>query len=334
MPHRRDYRRPDLLARVIAAGLLVAALMAGAPAAAQTYPDRPIRLVIPFSPGGPNDLIARPLTEKLGEALGQTFVIENKPGANGIIGTTIVAKAPPDGYTMLMTTGSFTANPAVTSKIAYDALRDFVPITQVAQSYGIALMVRPNFPARTLGEFIEMARQQPGRFSYAHSGVGNATYVAAELFQKIAGIELIKVPYKGTSSYAPDIMSGQVDMGFMSAVLAVPNVKSGLLRVLATTGSERAPSLPDAPTFQEAGLKEMDVTGYFGLWFPARTPTDRIELIQREAKKALNTPLVQKVIADSGLRAIGSTPAEFAGFVQKDFEWQKAIVQRIGLQPE
>ena len=254
--------------RMIAALALAAAVVTTTHAGAQTYPDRPIRLVIPFSPGGPNDLIARPLTEKMSEALGQSIVIENKPGANGIIGTTTVAKAPPDGYTMLMTTGSFTANPAVTTKISYDALRDFVPVTQIAQSYGIALMVRPNFPARSLTEFVDMARQAPGKFSYAHSGIGNATFVAAELFQKLANIELIKVPYKGTASYAPDIMSGQVDMGFMSAVLAVPNVKSGLLRVLATTGSERAPSLPDAPTFQEAGFKEMDVIGYFGLWFP------------------------------------------------------------------
>jgi tripartite-type tricarboxylate transporter receptor subunit TctC len=324
----------DVSPRKAAACLLAVATVLATPAAAEIYPDRPIRLVIPFSPGGPNDLIARPLTEKMAEALGQPFVIENKPGANGMIGTTVVAKAPPDGYTMLMTTGSFTANPAVTTKISYDALRDFAPITQVAQSYGIALMVRPNFPARSLTEFVEMARQAPGKFSYAHSGIGNATFVAAELFQKLAGIELIKVPYKGTSSYAPDIMSGQVDMGFMSAVLAVPNVRSGLLRPLATTGSERAPSLPDTPTFQEAGFKEMDVTGYFGLWFPARTPHERLERIHREAVNAVHSALVQKIITDSGLRAVGSSPAEFAAFVQRDFEWQKAIVQRIGLQVE
>jgi tripartite-type tricarboxylate transporter receptor subunit TctC len=317
---------------VLAAGL--AAWAAAFPAGAETYPDRPIRFIIPFSAGGPNDLIARPLGEKMSQALGQPIVIDNRPGANGIIGTAVVAKAPPDGYTVLMTTGSFTANPAVNAKTSYDALADFVPVTLLAQSFGIALMVRPDFPAKSLPELVEMARRAPGRYSYAHSGVGNATFVAAELFQKLAGIELIKVPYKGSSSYAPDIMSGQVDMGFMSTLIATPNVNSGLLRALATTGAERAPTLPDTPTFQELGFREMDVTGYFGLWFPARTPRARVDLINRAAVAALASPELKKVIAEAGLKAVGSSPEEFARFVQRDFEWQKAIVQRIGLQAE
>jgi tripartite-type tricarboxylate transporter receptor subunit TctC len=320
-----------------AGALLVASLVAcvaSCPVNAETYPDHPIRLIIPFSAGGPNDLIARPLGEKMSQALGQPIVIDNRPGANGIIGTTVVAKSPPDGYTMLMTTGSFTANPAVSAKTSYDALTDFVSVALLAQSFGIALMVRPDFPAKSLPELVDMAKRAPGRYSYAHSGVGNATYVAAELFQKLAGIELIKVPYKGTSSYAPDIMSGQVDMGFMSTLVATPNVNSALLRALATTGAERAPTLSDTPTFQELGFKEMDVTGYFGLWFPARTPRARVDLINREAVKALQSPELKKVVAEAGLKAVGSSPEEFARFVQRDFEWQKAIVQRIGLQPE
>jgi tripartite-type tricarboxylate transporter receptor subunit TctC len=308
--------------------------LAAAPAAAETYPDRPIRIVIPFAAGGPNDMIARPLADHMSQGLGQPIVIDNRPGANGILGTTVVAKSPPDGYTLLMTTGSFTANPAVNAKTSYDALTDFVPVTLLAQSFGIALMVRPDHPAKSLRDLVDMAKRAPGTLSYAHSGVGNANYVTAELFQKIAGIELIRVPYKGSASFAPDIMSGQVTMGFLSAVIATPNVKSGLLRAIATTGSERAPSLPDTPTFQELGFKEMDVTGYFGLWFPAGTPTERVRLIQREAAKALASAAVKKVIADSGLKAIGSTPEEFAGFVMRDFEWQKDIARRIGLQPD
>jgi tripartite-type tricarboxylate transporter receptor subunit TctC len=317
---------------VLAAGLI--AWAAVCPVSAETYPDHPIRLIIPFSAGGPNDLIARPLGEKMAQGLGQPIVIDNRPGANGIIGTTVVAKSPPDGYTLLMTTGSFTANPAVNAKTSYDALADFIPVTLLAQSFGIVLMVRPDFPAKSLPELVEMARRAPGRYSYAHSGIGNATYVAAELLQKLAGIELIKVPYKGTSSYAPDIMSGQVDMGFMSTLIATPNVNSGLLRALATTGAERAPTLPYTPTFQELGFKEMDVTGYFGLWFPARTPRARVDLINREAVKALASPELTKVIAEAGLKAVGSSPEEFARFVQRDLEWQRAIVQRIGLQAE
>lgn len=322
--------RPSLLCLVA----LLAAALPDAGARAQTYPDRPIRLVIPFSPGGPNDLVARPLTETMAEALGQPFVIENKAGANGITGAQFVAKSPADGYTLLMTTGSFTANQAVSARPAYDALADFVAVTQLAQSYGIALMVRPAFPARSVPELVAMAKREPGKFSYAHSGLGNANYVAAELFQKLAGIELIRVPYKGTSSFATDIMSGQVDMGLMSTVFATPNVQAGLLRALATTGTRRAPSLPDTPTFQELGFADLEVLGYFGIWAPAGTPADRVERLAREAGKALKSPLVQKVLADSGLQPVGSSPAEFARYVEKDLAWQVAIMRRIGLQPE
>jgi putative tricarboxylic transport membrane protein len=318
---------PPLIALLLAASVVW-------PLAAETYPDRPIRLVIPFSPGGPNDVIARPLADAMAEALGQPIVIENRAGANGIIGTAAVAKAPADGYTMLMTTGSFTANPAVNAKLPYDALADFVPITQLAQSYGIALMVAADSPAGSLMELVEMARRTPGRLSYAHSGIGNANYVAAEVFQQLADIKLLKVPYKGTSSFAPDIISGQVTMGFMSTVFATPNVKSGLLRALATTGSERAPTLPETPTFQELGFKDMDVTGYFGLWFPAGTPSARVDVVHREATRALMTETVRRVIADSGLKPVGSSPEAFAGFVRRDFEWQRAIAARIGMHTE
>jgi tripartite-type tricarboxylate transporter receptor subunit TctC len=270
----------------------------------------------------------------MSEVLGQPFVIENKAGANGMIGTAFVAKSPPDGYTMLMTTGSLTANPAVDPKAPYDALADFAPVTLLAQSYGLALMTRPNFPAKSLLEFVDLAKRNPGKYSYGHSGIGNATYVTAELFQKLANIELLKVPYRGTSSFAPDIMSGHVDVGFMSTVLATPNVNSGLLRALAISGSQRAPALPDVPTLQELGFTEMDVIGYFGLWLPAATPRERVELMNREAVKALAAPLARKVLAESGLRSVGSSPQEFARFLEQDFAWQKAIIERIGMPPQ
>ena len=158
--------------------------------------------------------------------------------------------------------------------------------------------------------------------------------MAAELFRELAGIDLLKVPYRGTSSFVPDIMSGHVDVGFMSTVLATPNVKSGLLRALAVSGRERAPTLPDVPTFQELGYKDMDVTGYFGLWLPAATPPERVALLNREAVKALHTPLLGRVLGDSGLRSIGSTPEEFARFLDQDLTWQRDIIKRIGLPPQ
>jgi len=334
----RPERAPITVAAPVIAALVIVALLTialFAPAAvAQSYPERPIRLVIPFAAGGPNDLIGRPLAEKMSEALGQPIVIENKGGAAGSIGTAFVAKAPPDGYTLLMTTGSFTGNVAISANPTYNPIADFTPITLLAQSYGIVLMTRPDFPAKTLTEFVALARKNPGKYSYGHAGIGNVTYVAAELFQKLAGIELIKVPYRGTASFAPDIMSGHVDVGFMSTLLAQPNLQGGQLRALGISGAQRAPPLPEVRTFQELGFKEMDVTGYFGLWFPAATPRERVALIHREAIKALETPLLKKVLADSGVRAIGSTPDEFARFLDDDMRWQVDIIKRIGLQPQ
>ena len=319
---------------LIAVAVPVIAALSAAAALAQSYPDRPIRLIIPFAAGGPNDLIGRPLAEKMSEALGQPIVIENKGGAAGSIGTAFVAKAPPDGHTLLMTTGSFTGNVAISANPTYNPITEFVPITLLAQSYGIVLMTRPDFPAKTLTEFVALAKKYPGKYSYGHAGIGNVTFMAAELFQKLAGIELLKVPYRGTASFAPDIMSGHVDVGFMSTVIAQPNLQGGQLRALGISGAQRAPTLPEVPTFQELGFKEMDVTGYFGLWFPAATPRERVALIHREAVKALETPLLKKVLADSGVRAIGSTPEEFARFLEDDMRWQIDIIKRIGLQPQ
>jgi tripartite-type tricarboxylate transporter receptor subunit TctC len=326
--------KPERALIAAAALVVVALVLAALSAVAQSYPDRPIRLVIPFAAGGPNDLIGRPLAEKMSEALGQPIVIENKGGAAGSIGTAFVAKAPPDGYTLLMTTGSFTGNVAVSANPTYNPITEFAPITLLAQSYGIVLMTRPDFPAKTLPEFVALAKKYPGKFSYGHAGVGNVTYVAAELFSKLAGIELLKIPYRGTASFAPDIMSGHVNVGFMSTLLAQPNLQGGQLRALGISGAQRAPTLPDVPTFQELGFKEMDVTGYFGLWFPAATPRERVTLIHREAVKALETPLLKKVLTDSAVRSIGSTPEEFARFLEDDMRWQVDIVKRIGLQPQ
>ncbi len=322
------------LSQAAAVVALAMAVQSVPPAIAQTYPERPVRIVIPFAAGGPNDLIGRPLAEKLSEALGQPFVIENRGGAAGSLGTAFVAKSAPDGYTMLMTTGSLTGNVAISANPTYNVVTDFAPITLLAQSYGIVLMTRPDFPAKTLPEFVALARKNPGKYSYGHAGVGNVTYVAAELFSKLAGIELLKIPYRGTASFAPDIMSGHVNVGFMSTLLAHPNLQGGQLRALGISGAQRAPTLPDVPTFQELGFKDMDVTGYFGLLFPAATPRERVALIHREVVKALETPMLKRVLADSGVRAIGSTPQEFARFLEDDMRWQVDIIKRIGLQPQ
>ena len=322
-------------ARSLKIGLVVLLCgLASAAPRADNYPVRPIRIIIPFSPGGPNDLIGRPLAEKMSESLGQPFVIENRPGAQGQIAALAVARSTPDGYTMLMTTGSHIANQVFYARLQYDALKDFTPITQLAQSYGSVMVSRPGLEAKTAPDLIALAKQNPGRFSFGHPGVGNANHIAGELFQKIAGVQLLAVPYKGSGSYVTDVISGQVDLAFMSSVLATPNVQSGLLRALATTGPRRTPSLPEVPTFIELGYPDFDWIGYFGLWFPAGTPRERVELISATARKALETPELKRVVADGGLEIVGSTPKEFARYLEKDYAHQRAVMQRIGLQPQ
>ena len=322
------------LSQAAAVVALAMAVQSVPPAIAQTYPERPVRIVIPFA-GGPNDLIGRPLAEKLSEALGQPFVIENRGGAAGSLGTAFVAKSAPDGYTLLMTTGSLTGNVAISANPTYNVVTDFAPITLLAQSYGIVLMTRPDFPAKTLPEFVALARKNPGKYSYGHAGVGNVTYVAAELFSKLAGIELLK---SSVSRARPRSRPTSCPATSMSAscrlCLPMPNLQGGQLRALGISGAQRAPTLPDVPTFQELGFKDMDVTGYFGLLFPAATPRERVALIHREVVKALETPMLKRVLADSGVRAIGSTPQEFARFLEDDMRWQVDIIKRIGLQPQ
>jgi tripartite-type tricarboxylate transporter receptor subunit TctC len=315
--------------------LLLSVCFALAPSArAEDYPVRPIRILVPFSPGGPNDAIGRPLADKMSEALGQPVVVDNRPGAQGQIATLAVAKSPADGYTMLMTTGSHVANQVLYAKLPYDAIQDFTPVTQLAQSYGVIMVGRPSLPGKDVAEFIEVAKRSPGKFSYGHPGVGNANHIAGELFQKICGVQLLAIPYKGSGSYTTDVISGQVDLAFVSSVIATPNVQNGLLRALAITGQRRAPSLPDVLTFAELGYRDFDWTGYFGLWFPAGTPRDRVDLIARTVKAALNTPELKRVITEGGVDLVGSTPEEFTKFIQDDFAHQRAVMQRIGLQPQ
>lgn len=314
--------------------MLLAAAIAACPARAETYPERTIRMIVPFSAGGPIDLLGRPLADKLSTLLGQPVVVDNRPGANGIIGTAAVAKSEPDGYTMLMTTGSFTANAFTAANLPYDPLKDFAPITQIARSYGITFLVSPSFPAKSVAELVELAKKEPGKLSYAHAGIGNATHIAAELFQKAAGIKLLAVPYKGAGSFLSDIVSGQVNMGFTSTVAAVPYVRSGQLRALATTGTKRAPSLPEVPSFDELGYKKAVLVGYFGLWFPAGTAPERIERVHRAVAEALRTPEMQAVIDKSGIEAVGSGPEEFARFLAEDYAMNAELLPSIGVTPK
>jgi tripartite-type tricarboxylate transporter receptor subunit TctC len=298
------------------------------------YPSQNIKLIVPFGAGGPNDLIGRPLVQKVSEQIGQAIIIENRPGANGVIGTNAVAKSPPDGYMMLQTTGSFTANPSMVKNLPYDIMTDFAPITQLAESYGLLLMVPANSPIASLKDLVERAKREPNRYNYAITGFGNITHVTVEFFKKLADIELTPVPYKGTADSITAMLSNQVELSIVSTTAGAPYVANGQLRALGLTGRQRAPNLPDVPTFQELGYKEMDLNGYYGWWFPAGTPSDRVSFMQGEVKKALNTPELQKILKDSGLMLVASTPREFREYIEKDHAFQANVIKRIGLQPK
>jgi tripartite-type tricarboxylate transporter receptor subunit TctC len=324
-------RARDLLAVAAIAAAILTTLSAGS---AQTpYPEQRVRMVLPFVPGGPNDQLARPLAQKLSENLSQTFYIENRGGANTLIGAGVVATAPPDGYTMLFSTSSHTANPSIVTKMPFDALRDFAPITQMVKTYGTLLMVRADFPARNVRELVEMAKRDPGKYTYGHGGIANATHVAVELFKSAAEVNILAVPFKGTGDAIPGLLGGQVDMIGISTVVGTPFIKSGQMRALGITGEVRAPLLPDVQTFSEQGYPDVLLSAYYGLWFPAGTPSDRIGVMHREVKKALQSPELTGVIADSSLQLVASSPEDFAEFLAKDLEHQARVHKRIGLAP-
>jgi tripartite-type tricarboxylate transporter receptor subunit TctC len=311
---------------------LVAGLAIGQARAADDYPSRPVHIVVPFTPGGPNDFMARPVAQALSTIFGKTFLVENKPGADGIIGTAAVASSAPDGYTMLITTGSFLANAVMRKDLPYSPMKDFLPVTQLAESYGLVLVSRPEFPAKNLEELIALTKKNPGKYSYATSGVGNVTHIAGELFKKAAGLDMVAVAYKGSGGSMVDVLSGHVEFAFLSTTIAVPQIKAGRLRAYASTGGERVPTISDVPTMTEKGFPDVYATGYYGVWFPAGVPDDIVEKVRKAIVEAIKAPEVAAFMKKTDLKPIGSTPAEFGTYLAKDLEWQKKAIALIGLE--
>jgi tripartite-type tricarboxylate transporter receptor subunit TctC len=307
---------------------LAAAVAANAPLRAENYPSRAITIISPHPVGVATDILARALGERLSAALKQSIVVENRPGANGIIAESAVAKAAPDGYTLLITSGAHIANAFTVRKLPYDVIKDFAPVTQLAASYGLALIT--NLPVNSVADLVALAKKRPGQLTFATNGVGNVTQVAGLLFDARAGVKMIAVPYN-TPNLITDVMTGQVDMAFYSVASAAPLVKAGKIKALALTGSRRAPALPDTPTLQELGFKNFDVTGYFGLLFPAGTPRDRIDTIYRASKDALSSPQLKRVLEVSGMYPVGSSPEEFAAFLKQDYQYQDKLMGELGL---
>jgi tripartite-type tricarboxylate transporter receptor subunit TctC len=318
----------------IGAALIAAAVPTVVDAQFTGYPVKPVRVVIPFSPGTPIEVPARAVTQRMIETLGQSFVFDYRTGASGTIGTEAVARAPKDGYTMLITNCSHTANPSYYRKLPYDAVNDFAPISQINATYGNVLVVHPSVPARSVKEFIALAKARPGMLNYASAGIGSPPHVNAALFAAMADIELVHVPYKGTAVAFNDLLGGHVETMAVSGTTAVPYINAGRLRALGIGGPRRLPALPDTPTLQEAGLTGFDMTCYHGMWFPAGTPSEIVRRVYAEVAKALALPEVRKYLADNALIPLGSSPEEFAQYLKNDVARQAGIVKRIGLEPQ
>jgi len=303
-------------------------------ASAQSYPDKSVRMVVPFAAGaGSNDIMARLVAQKLSDALGQQFVVDNRPGASGIIGTDIVAKAPPDGYTVLMMSLTFTVNPSLFSKLPYDTVRDLIPVTMVA-SAPLMLVVHPSVPAKSVTEFIAYAKANPGKLNFGSGGPGTTPHLAGEMIKTMAGIQVTHIPYKGGAPALTDLVAGQIQFMCENIPGTLPFAKAGKLRALAVTDLKRSPLLPELQTLDEAGLKGYQIVGWNGLFVPAGTPQPIVNRLNAEVVKALALPDVKDRLATLGADAVGDTPQHFAVFIKAEIpKWAK-VVKDAGLKIE
>lgn len=301
-----------------------------AAASAQTYPARPIRLVVPFPPGGGTDQIARALGNTLTTTLGWTIVVDNKPGAGGNIGVDAVAKAPADGHTLVIgQTSNLAINPTLYAKLPYDPVKDLAPVSLTA-SAPLVLVVAVNSPYKTLADAVSAAKAKPGEINFASPGNGTVAHLAAELFQKAAGIRLQHVPYRGTNQALTDLAGGQVQLFMASVPSAIPQLRAGKLRALAVTSAKRVDDLPQVPTVAESGYSGFEASTWFGLLAPAATPKVVIDRLSAEVNKALQQPELRKQINDSGAEAAGSTPEQFAALIRDEVVRWGRVVKESG----
>ncbi|MBC7779966.1 MAG: tripartite tricarboxylate transporter substrate binding protein [Proteobacteria bacterium] len=317
----------------LAGSILLACAGIAAAQQAPNYPDRPVRVVNPSSPGGGADVISRILMQEVSKSLGQTFIIDNRPGAANIIATEIAAKAPADGYTLLIAaTGTFVTNPLIYAKLPY-SLKDFETISIVADAPFI-LSVHPSVPAKTLSELIAFAKIQDGKLSFASFGKGSSSHLAGELFQSLAGVKMIHVPYKGSAPGMADLVAGMITMSFDSGLASIPHIQGRRIRPIGVASPKRLPSLPDVPTFVELGLTSFEAGTWYGVMAPARTPRDIITRLHGAIVKALAIPEVGKRITDLGTTVVGNTPEEFSAQIARERERWAAVVQQAGIKAE
>ncbi|HWI35767.1 MAG TPA: tripartite tricarboxylate transporter substrate binding protein [Burkholderiales bacterium] len=313
--------------------LVLLSLCVTLPAFAQAYPSKPLRLIVPFPPGGPTDITGRTIGEKLQQRLGEPVVVENRPGAGSIIGTDVVAKSPADGYTLLLGSNSIALQPLLQAKLSYDPQKDLTPVILAVRIPNV-LVVNPSVPARTTAEFIALAKAKPGTLNYA--SVGNATgpHLFAELFRSLTGVNIVHVPYKGTAPAVNDLLGGQVQALFDSLATALPNIRAGKLRALGVTSLQRSKSAPDIPTLDESGAPGYEATGWFGVLVPAGTPPEIVTRLNGEIGGILKMPDVEERFLKFGAESGGGSPADFARFIRAEQEKWGRTIRDAGIKAE
>jgi len=319
------FRRYSSWLAVVSAAVLTTA------AGAQDYPSKPARIVIAFSAGGPNDADMRPLAQRLHELLGQPFVIDYRPGANGVIGTDYVAKSPPDGYTLLAVSSSLPVNAATSAKQPYDLARDFAGVGSVAVSF-LVFVVNPTVPVRSVKELVALARSRPAMLSYASSGTGGSLHLAVELLALAAGVKMLHVPHKGASPALIDVIAGHVDSMFVAAPVAMPHARSGRVRVIAVASAVRSPRLPEVPTFVESGFPKVVVDSRYGLLAPAATPRETVAKLNAAIGKALGSSEIRKLYESQDLEVATGTPQAYGDFIREEIAKWRNVVTAAKLQ--
>jgi len=313
--------------------LTAVAVLASTACPAQKYPDRPVRVLVPFPAAGGTDILARLFLQKVSERLGANFVIDNRAGAGGTIGTEIVAKAPPDGYTILVCSSSHTINPSVYKKLGYDPIRDFAPVTMLASGPGL-LVVHPSVPARNVKELIAFAKSKPGQLIYASAGNGTPPHLAAELFKSMAGIDMVHIPYKGNVPAFVDLISGAVQVSFPTITSGLPQVRAGKLRGLGVTSKERSSVMPEVPTIAESGLPGYESTTWYGMLAPAGTPATIVRTLHDQMVAVLKLEDIREKLLVQGLEPVGNTPAEFSSIIASELTKWRKVVAAAGMKAE
>ena len=323
-----------MIKKAMAALLLAATTVAPTAFAQDPYPNKPIRMIVPYAAGGPTDVLARVVAQKLGEVLGQSVIVDNRPGASGIPGTDAIAKATPNGYTIgLSTIGPLAVNPSLFPNIPYDTLKDFAPLMVLARSYSL-LAVNPSVPANNLGELVALLKANPGKYSYASGGVGTTQHLSGELFSNVAGVKMLHVPYKGEGAAQTDLLGGQVHMMFTSTIIGYNQVKAGKLRAMGVTSAHRLPSMPEVPTIAESGFPGFEVTAWYGMVAPAGTPEPIIKRLNDGLQTVLKQPEVVKKIEEFGAVPAGGPPADLTALLRSELPKWREVVTKSNIKPE